>query len=114
MSYEKGTFAFFAGSAAEYQKVLARDGEIAGFKLAAIQPKAVLLTVSNNTIELPVGAQLRRDEDAGWQLVPEAGTQPVERTETQAVPPPQAAEDAGGDPGDVLQKLMQKREQELQ
>ena len=109
MSYGKGTFAFFAGSTAEYQKVLARDGEIAGFRLAAIQPNAVLLTVSNNTIQIPVGAQLRRDEEEGWQLVPEAGTQPVERAEA-----PAEAEDAGGDPGDVLKKLMQKREQELQ
>jgi len=112
MSSVKGTFAFFAGSTADYQKVLTRDGEIAGFKLTAIQPNAVLLTASNTTVELPVGAQLHRDTEAGWQLAQEAGTQPVERAEAPAVPPPAA--EAGGDPGDVLKKLMQKREQELQ
>lgn len=112
MSYPKGTFAFFDGSTADYQKVLERGGEIAGFKVSGIQPSTVLLTASNSTIELPVGAQLHRDADAGWQLVPAAGTQPVERAEAPVLPPPAA--DAGGDPGDVLKKLMQKREQELQ
>jgi len=113
ISYEKGTFAFFTGATADYQKVLECSGEIAGFNVAAIQPDAVLLAVSNNVVmKMPVGAQLHRDADAGWELVQGTGSQPVERAEAPAMPP--AAEDTGGNPGDILKKLMQKREQEMQ
>ena len=113
MSSAKGTFAFFDGSTADYQKVLERDGEIAGCKLVAIQPNAVLLAVSNNIVmEVPVGAQLRLDAEAGWQVVRDAGTQLVDRAETPAASPTAAAE--VNDPGDILKKQMQKREMEMQ
>lgn len=111
LSYEKGTFAFFSGSSADYQKALESGGGIAGFKVAAIRPDAVLLSAGTNSIELKVGAQMRRDEEAGWQLVQEAGPPPAERGEAPAAASP--AGDAAGDPGDVLKKLMQQREQEL-
>ena len=111
MSYEKGTFAFFDGSHTDCQKVLERNGEIAGFTLAAIQPNTVLLAAGTNSIELKVGAHLRRDAEAGWQLVQDTGMPPVERAD--APTPSSPAGDASGDQNDVLKKLMQQREQEL-
>ena len=110
MSYAKGTFAFFAGAAAEYQQVLERGGEIAGFRVVAIQPNAVLLITSNSTLEVRVGAQLQRDAETGWVLVPDAGAPAAVPAEAPAVPPPAD----GGAPSDVLKRLMQQREQELQ
>ena len=112
MTYEKGTFAFFSGPKADYQKVLQRNGEIAGFKITAITPDAVTLASSNSTVEVHVGAQLQRDAAAGWMLAPNAMTQMVDLVTTQALP--SSAGDVGGPASDVLKKMMQKREQELQ
>jgi hypothetical protein len=112
MSYKKGTFAFFDGSNADYQKVLERDGSIAGFTLTAIGPDVVILTVSNKPVELKVGDQMHRDEEAGWQLVqgaeaPSVSASPsIENTDAPA-------EDIDGGQNDVLRKLMQRREEEL-
>ena len=111
MSYAKGTLAFFDGSSTDYQQVLKRGGEIAGFTLTAIQPNAVVLTVGDKPVELKVGAQMRRDDEAGWQLVGETATAQVGRAEAPA-PSPTAGE-AGGDANEILKKLMQQREQEL-
>ena len=112
MTYEKGTFAFFSGPKADYQKVLQRNGEIAGFKITAITHDAVTLASSNSTVEIRVGAQLQRDAAAGWKLAPNAMTQMVDLVTTQALP--SATGDVGGPTSDVLKKMMQKREQELQ
>ena len=111
MSYEKGTFAFFDGAKTNYQKVLERDGEMAGFKLAAIRPDGVTLLAGDKPMELKVGARMRRDAEAGWQVVEETEASPEESAGT--APTSAAADDAGMDQNDVLKKLMQKREQEL-
>ncbi len=116
MSYEKGMFAFFDGSTADYRKVLEREGSIAGFTLTAIEPNAVVMTVSNKPVELKVGDQMRRDEGAGWQLVRDAETPPASPSveQTDATDAKDATtDDAGGDQNDVIRKLMQRREEEL-
>ena len=112
MTYEKGTFAFFSGPKADYQKVLQRNGEIAGFTLSAIKPDAVILANSNSTIEVQVGAQLQRDAAAGWRLVTNIMTQTTYQVTAPATL--SSAGDVGGPASDVLKKMMQKREQELQ
>ena len=112
MTYEKGTFAFFSGPKADYQKVLQRNGEIAGFKLMAITPDAVTLATSNSTIEVQVGAQLLLDAATGWRLVPNTLTQATYQVTAPALP--SSVGDVGGPVSDVLKKMMQKREQELQ
>ena len=67
MHYDKGPYAFFDGNRSDYRKVLKPDETIAGFKVAEISPSAVKLTSSTNEIELPVGMQLRRDdENSDW------------------------------------------------
>ena len=63
MTYEKGPFAFFDGSRSDYRKVLKANDTIAGFKVTAIQPSAVKLASPTNEIELPIGKQLRREEE---------------------------------------------------
>jgi len=66
MSYAKGNFAFFDGTSADFRKVLELDGEIAGFKVAAIAPKAVTLLSGTNKTVLEIGMQMRRDDDGHW------------------------------------------------
>ena len=69
MSYEKGRFAFFDGSGAEYRKTLKPADTIAGYKIAEIAADYVKLgAVSNQTIRLPVGSQMKREEGGFWVL----------------------------------------------
>ena len=66
MSYEKGNFAFFDGTSPDFRKVLELDGDIAGFKVTALAPKSVTLLSGTNEMVLPVGTQVRRDDDGHW------------------------------------------------
>ena len=66
MSYSKGTFAFFDGTSPDFRKVLELDSSIADFKVAAITPKSVTLLSGTNESILPLGTQMRRDDDGHW------------------------------------------------
>lgn len=66
MSYAKGTFAFFDGTSPDFRKVLELDGSIADFKVAVITPKSVTLLSGTNESILPLGTQMRRDDDGHW------------------------------------------------
>jgi hypothetical protein len=68
MSYEKGNFAFFDGTSPDFRKVLELDGDIAGFKVTALAPKSVTLLSGTNEMVLPVGTQVRRDDDGHWAV----------------------------------------------
>jgi hypothetical protein len=68
MSYEKGPFAFFEGTRAEYRKVLKRGDSIAGYKLTNIAPNSATLSTTTNQLELRVGMRLRREENGAWQM----------------------------------------------
>jgi hypothetical protein len=81
MSYEgQGPIAFFDGPSSQYQKVLKPTDTIAGYKITAIEPSAITLSVGTNRFELPIGMQLRRDSEGIWQLAEPADSGP-ERTE---------------------------------
>ena len=109
LSSAKGTYAFFDGTSEEYRKVLERDGAVAGCKLMAILPQSATVLVGEKTIELKVGAQLRRGEDGAWQPAGETEL-PVA---TSSAPVSTPASEPAVEPNDVLKKLMQQREQEL-
>ncbi len=68
MSYEKGTFAFFDGSKADYRKVAKPADVIAGYTVLDIAPDSVKLASATNQVQLPVGKQMRREEDGDWEL----------------------------------------------
>jgi hypothetical protein len=68
MSYEKGNFAFFDGTSPDFRKVLKLDGDIAGFKVTTLAPKSVTLLSGTNEMVLPVGTQVRRDDDGHWVI----------------------------------------------
>lgn len=68
MSYEKGLFAFFEGTSADFKKVLQADAVIGQYKVASIVPDAVKLTFGTNDYELKVGMQMRREDEGEWFL----------------------------------------------
>jgi hypothetical protein len=78
MSYERGQFAFFDGSKPEYKKTLKPDATIAGYKIAEIAPNGVKLEAEGKQIDLPVGSQMRREEEGEWEI--------VATTETSSIP----------------------------
>ena len=68
MDYAKGVFAFFDGSSSDYSKVLKANGIIAGYKLIAIQPSTVKLEADGKQVDLPVGSQMRREDEGTWRV----------------------------------------------
>lgn len=116
MSYRKGMFAFFNGTSDEYRKALQQGGTIAGYTVTKITFDAVQLQSSGKTIDMKVGAAMRREGDT-WVLRPPgewgdlsaSGTSPTNgaAAETSGNLP------SGGEQNDVLKRLMEKREQEL-
>ena len=68
MSYEKGLFAFFEGTSADFKKVLQADAVIGQYKVASVLPEAVKLTSGTNAFELKVGMQMRREDEGEWFL----------------------------------------------
>jgi hypothetical protein len=111
MSYERGKFAFFDSSKAEFRKALKISDEIAGFQVAAITGTSVKLKSAEKEILLNVGSQLRREESGPW----EPSNAPAEQ-QIVTQQPPETAPAASGQPDqeadDVLKRLMQRREQE--
>ena len=74
MSYSKGTFAFFDGTSPDFRKVLELGGSVADFNVAAITPKSVTLLAGTNETILPLGAQMRRDDDGHWVISTDPAT----------------------------------------
>jgi hypothetical protein len=68
MAYEKGVFAFFEGSSSEFTKVMKADSVIAGHKLVDIYASSVKLEADGKEIELPVGSQMRREDEGTWHV----------------------------------------------
>ncbi len=131
MTYEKGPFAFFEGTSPEYRKVAKLSDSIAGYKVTNIEFGSVKLTSPTNELQLPVGMQLRREEDGPWQVAstPEAAptapstaigsvSRPAETSSTltgttaQATTNQTAAASSPASSDEVLRRLMQRREQE--
>jgi hypothetical protein len=68
MSYEKGRFAFFDGSSSEYRKSVKPGDSIAGYKVADVTANKVTLESGDKKIELPVGGQLKREDEGEWRV----------------------------------------------
>ncbi len=113
-----GAVAFFDGTSAEYRKGLRTGDTIAGFKLVQIGFKGVVLENEQGTVELRVGSQMRLDEDGQWR--PSGSDEPFAghssaQFSAEADRVAGVAETTPTDPmNEVLRRLMQQREQELQ
>jgi hypothetical protein len=106
--YEKGPFAFFTGSSADYRQVLDVGKSIAGYTIAEINGRGVKLAAGTNTVELRVGMQLRREEGGDWQVVGDSG--PAVGSVSSG-----AGKDdtSGSDESDIVKRMMKQREEEL-
>jgi hypothetical protein len=117
MSYRKGMFAFFNGTSDAYRKALQEGGTIAGYTVGKITFDKVQLQSSGITIDMKVGAAMRREGNE-WEL-----RQPGEwgdLTATETAPAGEMSSEttstnlpSSGAQSDVLKRLMQQREQEL-
>jgi hypothetical protein len=117
MTYEKGTFAFFDGTSAEYKKALKLTDSIVGYKVTNIAPNAVKLASGTNEVELGVGAQLRREGNGPWLLAGQStsyasapGSTSMSGSASTTTTGTGAA--ASGADSDIIKKLMQRREKE--
>lgn len=116
LSSEKGTYAFFNGSSSEYRKVLRAEERIAGYRIVHITPDHVALEADDGQrVELGVGQQMRREGDDPWRLAGEAGS--FESPASPAARPAPAGDAPASVPtdgaDDVLKRLLQRRQQEL-
>ena len=114
MNYDKGWFAFFDGSRSDYRKALQPGDAIAGYTIGEIAPNHVKLESTNNPpIQLRVGTQMRKQDEGEWEIRDrfEAASTPTAPAttpgDTNATPSSTAEE------SDIVKRLMQKREQEL-
>lgn len=127
LCHERGEFAFFEGTSSEYRKAFSSGGVIAGHQISSITPTNVQLVAGTNTITLRVGERMRRDdEDNQWRLAtseesftpaPDRRTFSSDRRpqpSDQSQPAASASTGAAGDESEILKKLMEKRERELQ
>jgi len=112
MLYRKGDFAFFDGSNSDLKKVCELSNKIAGYTVKAISLKSVTLEQDGKVFEMKIGAQMQREENGPWRLIP---------LDEWTPPPAEGTADSGNssDPGgaafegnDVLKRLMEKRQQE--
>jgi hypothetical protein len=129
LSYEKGRFAFFEGSGAQYRQVLKPSDTIGGYKIAEVAPNHVKLEGTNGqAIELSVGSQMRKQDDGGWRLTDRYGLAESRSPSTESPETAPGTSSTSTAPGtsterpaspsssaesDILKKLMEKREQEL-
>ena len=134
MSYEKGQFAFFDGSSYEFRKTLKPSDSIAGYKVIAVGRDRVLLAAGTNALELKVGTQMRREDEGAWHVGDRsdaypsvgstagstsssasdvAGTASTSGTTNTAASSAEAPAAASGDAAEILKRLMQRREQEM-
>lgn len=110
MSYSKGDFAFFDGTSADYKKVLKPAESIAGYTVLAIASDSVKLGRDNKQIELPIGTQMRRQEDGTWSEVAGAGSYTSSSTASSSNS--QSGPGSSGAESDILKRLMERREKE--
>jgi hypothetical protein len=124
MSYEKGQFAFFDGTSVDYRKVLKPDESIEGYKVTEVGGNFVMLQGNGKEIYLEVGGRMRKQQEGDWTVssggeafesftAEEGETAPAEGEKTEGAST-NAAPAAAGEVSDILKRLMQKREQELQ
>ncbi len=115
MNYEKGLFAFFDGSDANYRKALQEGGTIAQYTVTRIQPNSVELMRDKKPLTLQVADQLRRPDGGDWGVV--VGS--VVRSEASAAEAAAATDPSvpvitiPSDASDTLKRLMEQRQKQL-
>ncbi len=123
MSYDQKRVAFFDGTSSEYRRAFHRADTIAGHKIAEISQNYVKLDADGQEVKLPVGMEMRKQGDGEWEIGARSqSTESRSWTRTSgepasASPGVQTNASAGapssGEESDILKRLMQQREQEI-
>jgi hypothetical protein len=111
ISYDKGRFAFFDGTSAQYRKAVRANESIGGWKVLDVSTTAVQVEAGGKQHQLTIGSQLRREDEGEWHLL--AQSEPA----ASSWGGESAGSDgstAGGGADDILKRLMQQREKEMQ
>jgi hypothetical protein len=117
MDYEKGKFAFFDGTGAEFRKALPPGGSIAQYRVTRIDGTGADLVRDGKPVILKIGQQLRRPPGGDWIVVPLDTVR--QEAAAQAAAAASAASDATAAPAipadasEALRRLMEKRQKEL-
>ncbi|MCX7887852.1 MAG: hypothetical protein N3B01_11450 [Verrucomicrobiae bacterium] len=142
LTYQTNQIAFFDGSSPDYRKAVRPSETVAGYRLVSIRPNSVRLDNNGKSVELRVGMRLSRTDGqitpheftppppsatvsppavapgTGAVTVaaaPVAAPAATGSSQTPAQPPPVPTVAAPpADPGEILRRLMQRREQETQ
>ena len=109
MSYAKGNFAFFDGTSRTFARCWNWVATSPISKITTLAPKSVTLSSGTNEMVMPVGTQMRREEEGKWFLVAQAESYANQTTAATT----ESAAASSGEENDVLKKMMQRREQEL-
>ncbi len=70
LRYAKGDVAFFDGTSSSYKTAVKPGESIADHKVVAIDSDKVTLDFDGRTVTLPIGSQIRREEEGEWTLAP--------------------------------------------
>jgi hypothetical protein len=116
MSYEKGKIAFFDGNSSEFKKSVKLGDTIAGYKLSDVNSSRVTLTKDDKKIELPVGGQLKREDEGEWQIKSQAESF-TSSSNTSSSPSSSSASSSGKsgsseEPSEALKRLLERRRTE--
>ena len=98
--------AFFSGSRADYNKVLAVNGDIAGAKLTKITTSAIEVERDGKRISIAVGQTVPLDASAP-AAAPQNLPPPTNNTAAPSANTPPA------DASEVLRRMMERRQQQL-
>jgi hypothetical protein len=114
MSYEKGRFAFFEGSSSQFNQVLKTSDTIGGFKITDVTPNSVKLaatSTNNQPVELPVGMQLKRQDEGEWKLSERVDTsRNYASSSSSSSRTTSSSRSSGPEDSEVLKRLMQQRD----
>jgi hypothetical protein len=95
MSYEKGEFAFFDGSNADFKRELKVGDKVGGLSVTAIGFTQVKLKAGAAQLELPVGGCLIRENGGEWQPGGKADDIAAPAEAAAPTTPPAAVRDSG-------------------
>lgn len=70
LRYAKGDIAFFNGTSSSYKTAVKPGESIADHKVVAIDSDNVTLEFDGKAVILPIGSQIRREEEGEWTLAP--------------------------------------------
>jgi hypothetical protein len=114
MHYEKGLFAFFAGSSPTYQKALHEGELIAQYTVTRIAKDSVDLTRDGQKLTLAIGQALQRPPGGDWTVTtPVVAVAPAPEASRPADQPASASPAVAADASETLKRLMEKRQQQL-